>query len=72
MQEMQTAIILLTIIVSLLSIGNLVLFVVVIALLVKLKGAVSQIDRTMSNVAQATQWLAPSKIISEIAQLFRK
>jgi hypothetical protein len=43
-----------------------------IAVLVKLRQVASNLDRITNNVASATDWLAPAKVVGEIAKLFRK
>lgn len=63
---------LLVICVVLLSAVVVALLVALIALLTKLRQVAVQLDRITNNVASATEWLAPSKVIGEVAKLFRK
>ena len=67
MEDIQTIIILLSIIIGLLSVIIVALLAVVITLLAKLN-----VDKITTNVASATEWLSPTKVFSEIAGLFRK
>ncbi len=71
MQDLQTVITLLTVIVTLLSIGNLVLLGVIIALLLKIRGIANQAGKTISNISKVTEWLSPTKVYEEIASLFK-
>jgi hypothetical protein len=48
------------------------MLIVMIALLAKLRQVAANLDRITTNVASATDWLAPSKVIGEVAKLFRK
>jgi hypothetical protein len=70
--ETQTAITLLTIIVSLLSGIMIVLLAIVIAILLKLRKLANNVDAVLQNVAQASEWLVPAKAINQIVNLFRK
>ncbi len=63
---------LLTICVALLSVVVVGLLTVVIMLLAKLRQVAVKLDRIANNVASATDWLAPSKVIGEVVKLFRK
>lgn len=72
MQEMQIVIILLSIIVTMLSVMVLVLIGVAIALLIRFRKIVQRVDAITTNVVSVTEWLSPTKVFSEIAQLFRK
>lgn len=72
MHDVQTAIILLSVIVGLLSILIIVLFGVVIALLLKLRKIAQRIESITVNVERATEWLSPTKVFSEISNLFRR
>lgn len=71
MQDLQTVITLLTVIVTLLSIGNLVLLGVIIALLLKIRGIANQAGKTISNISKVTEWLSPTKVYEGIASLFK-
>lgn len=72
MQDMQTVIALLSVIVVILSVVVLTLLGLIIAAIVKLKKIMNQVDVISNNLVQATEWLAPAKIVSEIVKLFRK
>lgn len=72
MQDMQTAIILLSIIVGLLSVVIVALLGVAIALLLKLRQIAKRVDTITTNVARASEWFSPTKVFSEIGKLFGK
>lgn len=72
MEDIQTAIVLLTVIVGILSVVIVILMGVIIALLVKLRSIARKVDTVTANVARATEWLSPTKVVSEIARLFKK
>lgn len=63
---------LLTITVILLSIVIIGLLVTVIAVLVKVRQVAERLDVVLRNVASASEWLAPAKVISHISRIFRK
>ena len=71
MEDMQTVIILMTVVIIIHSVTIIVLFGVIISLL-KLKRLVNQAEAAVSNIAQATEWLSPVKLFTEVVQLFRK
>lgn len=72
MQDVQTAIILLSIIVGLLSIVIIALLGVMIVLLVKLRQVAKRVDAITTNVARVTEWFSPTKVFGEVAKLFKK
>ncbi len=72
MEDMQTVIILMSAVIIIHSVTIIVLFGVIIALLTKLKRLVNHAEATVSNIAQATEWLSPVKLFTEVVQLFRK
>lgn len=72
MEDVQTVIVLLSIIVGILSFVVVVLLTLVIILLVKANRVVKRVDAITTNVARATEWLSPTKVFSEISNLFRK
>ena len=73
MEDMQTVIILMTVVIIIHSVTIIVLFgVIIISLLTKLKRLVNQAEAAVSNIAQATEWLSPVKLFTEVVQLFRK
>jgi len=71
-EDIQTTIILLSIIVGLLSVIIVALLVVVITLLVRINAIMKSVGRITTNGASATEWLSPTKVFSEISGLFRK
>lgn len=70
--ETQTAITLLTIIVSLLSGIMILVLAAIIAILLKIRKLATNLDTVLQNVAQASEWLVPAKAFSQIVNLFRK
>ena len=70
--DTQTVITLLTIAVSLLSVGMIVLLIIVIAIVVKVRNIARSMEQTMNNLASATEWLTPAKTLGQILNLFRK
>ena len=68
MEDMQTVIILMTVVIIIHSVTIIVLF----GVLTKLKRLVNQAEAAVSNIAQATEWLSPVKLFTEVVQLFRK
>lgn len=70
--DTQMVITLLTIAVSLLSIGMIVLLIIVIALVVKVRNIARSVERTVTNLASATEWLTPTKALGQLVKLFRK
>lgn len=65
-------IVLLTIAVLLLSVMMITVLVVLTLLVVKLRRIATQISHITDNVASATDWFAPAKLISELVSAFRK
>ena len=72
MEDMQTVIILMTVVIIIHSVTIIVLFGVIISLLTKLKRLVNHAEVAVSNIAQATEWLSPVKLFTEVVQLFCK
>lgn len=72
MEDMQTVIILMTVVIIIHSVTIIVLFGVIISLLTKLKRLVNRAEVVTHNIAQATEWLSPVKVFTEVARLFRK
>lgn len=70
--EYQTIITLLTITVILLSVVIITLLVIAISTLIKLRRVTRNVDQIISNLAAASEWLIPGKLISEIMKLFNK
>ena len=71
MEDMQTVIILLSVIVGLLSFVILVMLIAMISLLIKLNRFARRVDAVTANVARASEWLSPTKVFSEVKNLFR-
>ncbi|MDO5344064.1 MAG: hypothetical protein Q4F02_04125 [Candidatus Saccharibacteria bacterium] len=72
MEEMQTVIILMTVVIIIHSVMIIVLFGIMIALLVKLKRIAGQVEATTKNLAQATEWLSPVKVFSSALSAFKR
>lgn len=72
MEDMQTVIILLSVITGLLSLMTLALLGALIALLIKLRQLAARVDAVTTNIAKATEWLSPTKVFREVAQLFKR
>ena len=72
MEDMQTVIILMTVVIIIHSVTIIVLFGVIISLLTKLKRLVNRAEAVTLNIAQATEWLSAVKVFTEVARLFRK
>ena len=69
---METLVTLLTIAVILLSVVIVALLAAVTMVLVKVSRLVKDIQATTANLASASEWLSPVKVISTIASIFRK
>lgn len=70
--DTQLIIILLTIAVLLLSGMMITVLITLVVLVVKLRRIATHVSRITENVASATDWLAPAKLISELVAAFRK
>lgn len=70
--DMQTAVTLLTVAVILLSTVMVVLLGLVITLLLKVRKIANNLDNVLKNVATASEWLVPAKVLGQITKLFRK
>jgi heme/copper-type cytochrome/quinol oxidase subunit 2 len=70
--EYETISALLTITVILLSVVIITLLVIAISTLVKLRRIARNVNQITGNIAAASEWLVPSKLISEIVKLFNK
>lgn len=70
--DTQLIIILLTIAVLLLSGMMITVLIILIALVVKLRRIATSVSRMTDNLASASDWLAPAKLISELVAAFRK
>lgn len=72
MQDMQTVIVILSVIVGILSLMTIALMGLVIALLVKARQIARRVDEVTTNVAKASEWLSPKKVFDGIAGLFNR
>lgn len=72
MEDTQTLVTLLTIAVILLSVVIVALLVAVTVVLIKVHHLVKTVDAITTNVASATEWLSPTKVISTAVRLFRR
>lgn len=72
MQDIQTAIVLLTVLVTVLSIVMILMIVLIIILLVKLRKIADNIQTISANMASATEWLSPAKVMGQLVKLFKK
>jgi len=63
---------LLTIAVVLLSVVIVGLLAAVIVILVKVQRIINCIDEITQNVAAASDWLVPAKVIGQVVKMFRK
>jgi hypothetical protein len=70
--DIELQVTLLTITVILLSAVIIVMLAVFIAILVKIRRIMNNVDTTMQNLAQATDWLTPAKVIGTVMNMFRK
>lgn len=70
--DTQTTITLLTIAVLLLSTVVVVILGIVIAILLKVRKITQNVDALMQNLAEASEWLTPAKVLGQIVNLFRK
>ena len=70
--EMQTVITLLTIIVTVLSFVMIALLAVIVTILFKVQSLLGRLNVILANVAKASEWVAPTKIIDQIVNIFRK
>jgi hypothetical protein len=58
--------------VVLLSVAVFVILTVVVILVVRINKIVKHIQAVTSNVAEASEWLSPGKVVSSIIDIFRK
>jgi len=71
MSDSATIIVLLTITVIILSVVIVVLLGAVTVLLLRLNKIAKNIESISNNVAEATSWFSPTKLISTIVSAFR-
>ena len=69
---METVITLLTIVVILLSVVIVVLLAAVIAVLVKVNRIAKRVENITINLASATEWLSPVKMLAEVTAAIKK
>ena len=72
MGESTTIIVLLTITVILLSIVIVALLATLTVLVIKINRIAKNIESVSNHVAEATEWLSPTKLISTIVDIFRR
>ena len=72
MEEMQTVIILMTVVIIIHSVMIVALFGIMIALLVKIKKIAGQVETTTKNLAHATEWLSPVKVFNSAFSAFKR
>lgn len=72
MSDSSTIIVLLTITVIILSVVIVALLTAVTFLLLRLNKIAKNIEAVSNNVAEATEWLSPTKLISTIVGAFRR
>lgn len=70
MGDLQPILVVLTVLVGLLSAVIIVLLTALIIVLKKIYTIAASINLVAANLAQATTWLAPAKLLTEITQLF--
>ncbi len=70
--DMNVLVTLLTITVILLSIVIIALLAAETVVLLKVNREVKSLDAITHNLASATDWLSPLKVVGEITKLFRK
>ncbi len=63
---------LLTIAVVLLSIVIIAMLTALVVVLVKVQRVIKSIDAITQNVAAASEWLVPARVIGHISKLFRR
>ncbi len=72
MSDTSTIIVLLTITVIILSLVIVALLTVVTLLLLRLNKIAKNLESVSSNVAQATEWLTPTKVIGTVMSVFKR
>jgi len=72
MSDSSTVIVLLTITVIILSIVIVALLAAVTFLLLRLNKIAKNIEAVSNNLAEATAWLSPAKIITTVMSTFRR
>lgn len=70
--DTHTLIILLTIAVLLLSVMMIAVLAIAIIIVLKVRSIAERVNRITDNVANASEWLVPAKVMSEVVKLFRK
>lgn len=70
--DTQTIITLLTIAVVLLSVMMIAVLTATVLVVLKIRRIAEQASRFTDNLASASEWLVPAKVMSEVVKLFRK
>ena len=70
--DMNVLVTLLSVAVILLSVVIVALLVVMTLVLIKVRQITKHINAISGNLAQATEWLTPAKIIGQVVKIFRK
>lgn len=70
--DSNTIIVLLTVITILLSVVILALLVAVVLVLIKVNKIAKSVDSVTHNFAEASAWLSPAKLFSEVVKAFKK
>ena len=72
MDDLRTLVVLLSIAVLILTVVIVAVLVVLTLALVKLNHIAKNVEAVTTNVASASEWLSPVKIISVVTDMFRK
>ena len=70
--DTQTLITLLTIAVVLLSVMMIAVLTIAVLIVLKVRQIADRVSRITDNLANASEWLVPAKVMSEVVKLFRK
>lgn len=71
MDQIQLAIVLLTVLVTILSVILIVLLALVVVVLVKLNKLATEAKQITENISSATAWLSPTTVFSAAIRAFR-
>lgn len=71
MDQIQLAIVLLTVLVTILSVILIVLLVLVVVVLAKLNKLADEAKQITDNISAATAWLSPTTVFSAAIRAFR-
>lgn len=72
MDQIEIAIMLLTVLVTILSLVLIVLLALVVIVLNKVNGMVEDARKITDNLSSATAWLSPTTVFSAARRVFRK